>query len=126
MFEVGVTPQRLEYLMASFNHIHVMEVLVKCCCPPLPAHTSSVAYSGEYIQSTTNDCFPPSSSLAHLLSSSLSTALPESKAVVPLNDGERTGSVSDLCTFSQKLLTKLLSLLKGEGCKYTYSGHDFQ
>lgn len=68
-----------------------------------------------YIQSITNDPFSPSSSLAHLLSYSLSTALsPESKAVVPLNDGERTGSISDLCTFSQKLLSKLLSLLKGE------------
>lgn len=114
VFEVGVTPQRLEYLMASFNHIHVMEVLVKCCCPPLPAHTSSVAHTGEYIQSITNYSFPPSSSVTHLLSNSLSAAPPESKAVVPLNDGGRTGSISDLCTFSRKLLTKLLSLLKGE------------
>ena len=157
VFELGVSPQRLEHLMASFHHIHMMEVLVKCCCPQLPAHTSAVPARGECITLALADlghpsshllCFlslhlfftlspffpltlpplPPrpsyhipfffcaSSSLSHL---PLSLALPVPEAVVALNQGEREGSLTDLCAFSEKLLTQLLSLLRGQ-CSLVY------
>ena len=47
VFEVGVLPQRLQLLMASFHHMHMMEVLVKCCCPQLPACSTVTAPRGE-------------------------------------------------------------------------------
>ena len=47
VFEVGVLPQRLQLLMASFHHMHMMEVLVKCCCPQLPAHSAVTTPRGE-------------------------------------------------------------------------------
>ena len=124
VFEVGVAPQRLEELMHSFQHMHMMEVLVKCCCPQLPAKTHAATHRG--VPSTQQLCIcrgsrRPSIQFLHPLPlpplppSPLppSPALPPPAAVVALNDGESAGSLGDLCVFSEKQLTKLLTLLRG-------------
>ncbi len=41
IFERGITPQKLESLMQGFSHLHVVEVIVKCCCPTLPSTAPS-------------------------------------------------------------------------------------
>jgi hypothetical protein len=76
--------------MSSFHHIHMMEVLVRCCCPQLPALPLPLP--------TPSDVQSP-------------------VGVVALNEGEcpqEAVQLTDLCAFSEKLLTNLLSLIKGQ------------
>ena len=47
VFKVGISPKRLEQFMVAFPHMHMMEVLIKCCCPWLPAHTAVLHAPGE-------------------------------------------------------------------------------
>ena len=36
IFEKGILPHKVEALLSDFPHLHILEVLVKCCCPVLP------------------------------------------------------------------------------------------
>ena len=40
VFEQGIQPQRLEAMMGDFPQLRIIDVLVKCCCPPLPSNAA--------------------------------------------------------------------------------------
>ena len=48
IFERGLHPQKLEAMMGDFPHLRIVEVLVKCCCPLLPAQATPVPRSGQH------------------------------------------------------------------------------
>lgn len=40
VFEQGIQPHRLEAMMGDFPQLRIVDVLVKCCCPPLPSNAA--------------------------------------------------------------------------------------
>jgi hypothetical protein len=40
VFEQGIQPHRLEAVMGDFPQLSIVDVLVKCCCPPLPSNAA--------------------------------------------------------------------------------------
>lgn len=56
VFEQGITPQRLESLMQDFSHLHVVEVIIKCCCPTLPSSAPSTS-TGDRVFVLGTKCF---------------------------------------------------------------------
>ena len=85
IFEQGIKPSQLEDLMRDLPHLRFVEVLVKCCCPQIPSSTT----------------------ITHR-----AIVGPPSFAILSLNEGEVSSEVTDPCSFSNKLLTKLMVTLK--------------
>ena len=48
VFELGIHPHKLELLMGDFPHLHIIEALVKCCCPQLPSAAMVTTSKGRH------------------------------------------------------------------------------